>query len=131
MTALLNLDLDRFPEEPLEMPAIVRGPEDRKDDMFAASEGSEVSDYIARKLTYLRNEAAKRLGSPIQRYALEYGVSATTGYFTWQASLVWGLQGSYKADVAYAGNMDRAIAELLAKLPAPVDLSSILGYTEQ
>ncbi|CAB4202872.1 hypothetical protein UFOVP1623_17 [uncultured Caudovirales phage] len=128
---LLNLNLDRFQEEPLDVPAIVRGPEDHpKDDMFPADEASAVSGYLARTLSAMRDEAAKRLSLPIQLTELHYGVSATTGIFTWQASLVWGRQGSFKAEVSTAANIENAVAGLLNKLPAPVDLAGILGYDE-
>ncbi len=128
--SLLNLNLDRFQEEPLEMPAIVHGPEERaKEDMFAPSEASEVSQYLASRLTDMQTAVANRLCKTIHRVDLQYGVGVS-GTFTWQASVVWGKPGDFKAELGTAASLDNAVSAMLAKLPAPVDLASILGYDE-
>ena len=128
---ITGVNLDRF-QEPSERNFFSdeqnQAMEKMKDDMFPPNALDIVTDYLAGRLSLLRSAAANVLHEPIQRVSLELGYSATSGVFGWQASVVYGRPGSFKAECAMSANLNNAINELLKKLPAPVDLAAVLGY---
>lgn len=117
MTALLNLNLDRF-----------REPHDI--DAGEASEDQEppFADAMYFQLRYLKTAVMDRAPKAPVNVSIE--CSQGTSGFRWMTAATFKTGDKHDSHVGFGCSIQAAIDDLLSKLPAPVDLASILGYEE-